>query len=239
MKGFKKINKFLYAKNLFKRLAFIDLEGLNEFTDSFYLSLDKELVAYDSYVKKSIDQMPKELHEEFLERMSDDYWKYAEGFPHITGYLLLVRYYSLLEHMLRSVAQNVQNDVPTKIAPFIKNLDCSLSEKYLKYLKNAAGFNIDMSNASWAYIHDVINPIRNCVTHDDGYIESSKKCAQIKKFISDNPKLISLTSYNKIEIKKDFIYKFREVIASFFEHVFQVWGIWAEEKDKENKTKIV
>ena len=170
----------------------------------------------------------------FLIIMSDDYWKYAEGFSHIAGYLFLVRYYSLLEYILRSIGQNVQHDLTVKLDNFKKNQGESLTEHYVNYLKNAAGFNIDITNASWICIHDIINPIRNCITHDDGYIKSSKnkkkKKKNLKQFISENPTLLSLNRYNKIEIKKGFIYKCREVIESFFKHIFQVWQTWAEEK---------
>lgn len=230
MKGFKKTNKFLLAKNAFEYLAFSDFEGLNELADSLYSSLDKELAVYDSYVKKRIEEMPKDLHDEFLDYMSDDYWKYEQGFPHIAGYLLLVRYYSLLEYSLRSIGQNVQHDLTTKLENFTRNLNGSLTERYLKYLKDVAGFEIDITNASWTYIRDIINPIRNCITHDDGYIESSKKTEQLKQIISTNPTLLSLTNYNKIEIKKDFIYKYREVIESFFKHLFQVWKTWGRKR---------
>lgn len=230
MKMFKKMNKLLLAKNIYEHLAFSEIERLNDLTGSIYSSLNKELAAYDIYIKKRIDEMPKELHDEFLDYMSDDYWKYAEGFPHIVGYLLLVRYYSLLEYILRSISQNVEHELTTKLNNFIRNLNGSLSERYVKYLKDAAGFDTDLINASWIYIHDVINPIRNCITHDDGYIEDSKRPAQLKQIITANPTLLSLTSYNKIEVKKDFIYKFREVIKSYFKYIFQAWKTWAEEK---------
>lgn len=239
MTVFKKMNKFLLAKNLFEHLASSDLGALNELTDSMYSSLDKELVAYDNYVKKRMNEIPVELHEDFLDHMSDDYWKYAEGFPHIAGYLLLVRYYSLLEYTLRSIGQNVQNVLTTQIEPFIRNSNGSLAERYLKYLKEVVGFNIDMSNASWAYIRDIVNPIRNCITHDDGYVESSKKAAELKQIIAGNPTLLSLTSYGKIEIKKEFIAKFRETIEDFFKYIFQVWEPWAEDKNKENEPENV
>lgn len=102
MKVFKEVNKFLFAKNLFEHLAVSGLESLNKLTDSIYSSLEKELAAYDSQVKKRIKEMPEEMHDEFLDYMSDDYWKYAKGFPNITGYILLVRYYSLLEYTLHT-----------------------------------------------------------------------------------------------------------------------------------------
>lgn len=237
MAVFKKVNKYLFAKNIFEHLAVSGLEGLNELTDSIYSSLEKELAAYDSYVKKRIKEIPEEMHDEFLDYMRDDYWKYAEGFPHITGYILLVRYYSLLEYTLRSIGQNVQHSLSTKMED--KKRKGSYTEHYLKYLKDVAGFNIDLKNASWTYIHGIINPIRNCITHDDGYIESSDKADKLKQIIADNPALLSLTSFNQIEIKKDFVYKFREVIDSFFKYIFQVWQAWAEKKGKTDKTENV
>ena len=135
MKGFKKMNKFLLARNLFMHLFSSHLGGLNEFTDSLYSSFGKELVAYDNYVNNRMKEIPEELHDDFLDHVSDDYWKYAEGFPQIIGYLFLVRYYSLLEYTLRSIAQNVQNDLPKKIK---KKGKVSYAEHYLNYLNDVA-----------------------------------------------------------------------------------------------------
>ena len=67
MKGFKKMNKFLRAKNVFERLAFYNIEELNELTDSMYASFCKELDAHEKNVKEIIEKMPKQLHDEFLD----------------------------------------------------------------------------------------------------------------------------------------------------------------------------
>ena len=231
MAGFTKRNKYLFAKHMFKHLAVSSLDSLNDLTDSIYSSLKKELAAYDIYVKKRVKEIPEELHDEFYDYMSDDYWKYAEGFPQITGYILLVRYYSLLEYTLRSIGQNVEHSQSKKMKDIKRK--GSYIEHYLKYLKNIAGFNIDLKNSSWAYIQETINPIRNCITHDDGYIEDSDKAKKLKKIIADNPTLLALTSFNQIEIKKEFVYHFQEVINAFLKYIFQVWQAWAEEKGKE------
>jgi hypothetical protein len=228
MATFPRMNKYLLAKNVFESLTFFNLKSLNELSESIYSSLEKELAAYDSYVRRITKKMSKEMHEEFLDHMSDDYWKYSEEFPQITGYILLVRYYSLLECALRSICQKVEQNLPTKM----KNVKrrTSYVEYYVKYLRNEARFNIDMNNVSWKYIKGTIKPIRNCITHDDGYIKKSDKADELKKIINDNPTLLSLTSHQQIRIEKAFVEKIQTIIEAFFTHVFQVWQAWAEAK---------
>lgn len=143
MKRCNETNEFLYAKNIFERITFYSIEELNELTDSMYSLFDEKLDAHENHVKKSIEKMPEQFHDEFFDSVIDEYSKYAEGFPSIAGYLLLVRYYSLLEYILRSICQHVQHGLKVKLDNFANNQGISLTERCVKYLKDEAGFNIE------------------------------------------------------------------------------------------------
>lgn len=112
---------------------------------------------------------------------------------------------------------------------------------------------IDTTDAAWLEIINTINPIRNYITHDDGYLPSEEEVKKakaekekvnkdsnkeerelkIREFIASNPSIIILTQFDKIQIKKEFIIRFSKTVDAFFTNIFSAWETWCTKKQGE------
>ena len=163
--------------------------------------------------------MTEEDRQEYYEFASDKFYKLEETFPRILRYSFFVHIYSLLEHTLLRIADDVRQSRKLGLSPGDLKDDGITRAK--TYLKKVAGIQFPDSTSEWQDIL-ALNSLRNVIVHSGGYLaEDHHKKDQIEGLMKRWPE-ISLSNIRQFELSDAFANRAIDTCDRFLSQVFVV-----------------
>jgi hypothetical protein len=212
-------------------MSYSNLALLQEFTD---LKFD-ELQSYAAALERALKQQQTELEQEadaqtakmtpqqkaeYIDFASDHFYQLGETFPKILRYSLFVHTYSVFEHTLFRIAEDIKA---------LKGLSLSARElrddgitRVKTYLKKVAGLPFPDTSPGW---NDIIalSSIRNLISHNEGYLPPDhKNVGQITAFIKRWSPDVSLSAADEFVLSDAFVGRTIKICEKFLRDVFTI-----------------
>ena len=145
----------------------------------------------------------------------DHYYEFEKTLPRMLMYALVPSLYTVVEYRLKGMCDKVKarRNLPVSVGKFkgtiIERTDCFLT-----------AFNLaSFQKAEKKRLGDFIL-VRNCVVHDTGFVEGSRKENELLHLIKANPDKLDLDWEKRIIVSKTYFTENRAAFLAMFQRLF-------------------
>ncbi|MEB1806610.1 MAG: hypothetical protein LPK26_04755 [Bacillaceae bacterium] len=209
--------------HLYKRF-FIDF-SLNDFRDYSKIVEQQFKDSLQKFEKEASELTPDE-QEEYFDHYYDEWSPFKNDFPKIHRSSLFISIYSFLESALINLCKRSYGKY--HLSSTYEDISGNGIERAKIYLTKVAEIDFPSNTKEWQFIK-LCNDIRNCIVHNQSYLNSdSKKAEKLENQLKKTP-LINVDVSGEITIEEGFCNLFIDTLESFLNKLFTIVG----EKDKQ------